>query len=284
MVDENNNQPPKDLTAFLGPDGGPALDVHFSPLATPEVVVQPRPDLVAKYRAFEDTLHPAVDTVYHPCGANDTSPSEAFPNSRVIYVEWDQSQGEDSVSAKTVEKLKADGQEAYFADANEFDPGPVDVVILLNPAIKSEGPVSHVKEGGYALVNDYHGNASQLHEMEDFDLVGILHTRTPDHSPVLDTVTPEAYWEEVETNEEFQNSPGYQGIALMTQSETGTATPTLAQYKAALARIKREYPDAMSMDGVLIYGPGLKLFPIVLPHKKGHMDDLFVFRRKSAKQ
>lgn len=247
-----------------------------------EIVPRPKPDLVAAYRVIQDELHPDTGIIYHPCNADDISPSIAFPKSRVIYVEWDSHAVESSLAYKNVEALKTAGQEAYFADARVFNPGIVDIVILRNPTIASDGPVSHLKSGGYALVNDYHGNASELFKKDDdFELVGIVHSRTPNKGPILDTEAPELYWERVETDEELQSSPDYPGLVLMTKSQTGTERLTLELWQATLDRLREEYPDAKSIEGMLMYGsPDLRFFPEALPRKKGHMDDLFVFRRK----
>src|SRR5262249_38291120 len=141
------------------------------------------PDLVAKYQAFQDTLRPATDVVYYPCSGNDCSPSAAFPDSRVVYAEYG-----DQSAMQNVAALQAAGAEAHYADARTFDPGPTDVVILLNPTIKPDGPMASLKAGGYAVVNDYHGSATNLHRRtDDFALVGILHNRTEDGAAVLDT-------------------------------------------------------------------------------------------------
>jgi len=268
-----NAEPPTDHNDIV-------QSIDFSSFRSPDLEIQPKPSLVEKYSAFRDALNPNVDVVYHPCCSTDSSPSAAFPDSRVIYVDWDPSESEDSMSAKTVEKLKKAGLEAYFADANIFDPGPVDVVILRNPGIESYGPIADLKPGGYAIVNDYHLNATQLHRMDEFELVGILHDRTPDHAPILDTENPEQYWQTVETDEELQCAVVYDGIGILARNETGTTTPTLQQLKDAIDRIKAEYPDAIEEAGALIYDNGTKVFPSNLPPKKGQLDDFFVFRRK----
>src|SRR3989338_2943770 len=78
-----------------------------------ELRVAPAGDLVAKYKLFQQATGANVNVVYHPCSATDISPSAAFPNSRVIYVEKD----EDSVNALT----KA-GYEVHHASALEFNP------------------------------------------------------------------------------------------------------------------------------------------------------------------
>lgn len=206
---------------------------------TQEIIPHPRHDLVAAYQTFQDALHPEVGVIYHPCNGDDISPSVVFPKSRVIYAEWDGHEATDSSAHRNVVALKDAGYEAHFIDAKVFNPGPVDIVILRNPTISSYGPVSHLKPGGYALVNNYHGNASELHKKDDeFELVGIVHNRTPDKEPILDTISPELYWERVETDEELQASPDYPALVFMTKAQTGTERLTLELWQATLSRLR----------------------------------------------
>ena len=49
------------------------------PEANPRPDAEPRPDLVAKYSLFKEKIKPKAEIVYHPCGADDVSPSIPFP-------------------------------------------------------------------------------------------------------------------------------------------------------------------------------------------------------------
>jgi len=93
-----------------------------------------QPDLVAKYLLFKEKFNPKANVVYYPsCGGNNISPSVAFLNSRIIYVDIDE---------KSVEVLKKGGFEAYAASALEFNPGDVDILIMLNHQISPDVPSS----------------------------------------------------------------------------------------------------------------------------------------------
>lgn len=273
------------------PDQFPVL----SPITPEELRVEPRPDLVAKYRLFKKTVNPSCDVVYHPCGANDVSPSEAFPNSRVIYIELD----ETSVNA-----LKESGFEAHNASVLEYDPGDVDILIMLNPVISPEIPARHVKDGGFALCNDYHGTATLLRNNPDFQIVGLIRVGK-DRSLIYDSDALEDYWKDVETDEEFRNAlfdwgaVSYESARKDVEALTGKTANILAEYKkiiADLIRKNKEEWERKSADSSAIVDsvsePEQELFVIKhegkefiisthLPRKKGTVDDLFVFQRVS---
>ena len=161
------------------------------------IEAEPRPDLVAKYSLFREKFQPKADVIYHPCGANDVSPSAAFPESRVIYVDIDD---------ESVDALKKGGFEAHAASALEFDPGKVDILIMLNPQISPDVPSSYVIKNGFVLSNDYHGTASSLHQNKQYQFLGVV-IESKGRELVLDTENLEDYWKEVETEEEFRNAP-----------------------------------------------------------------------------
>lgn len=240
-----------------------------------EAVAEPDPGLVAKYRAFDTAFGPfSGGTIYHPCCAYDSSPSKAFgDDNRVVYVD----QSEPDIAA-----LRAAGQGAHVADAKTFNPGPVDVLIMLNPAIEASGPTSHVKPGGFVLANNYHGTASELRETPEFELVGIIHDRTEDGSAVVDTDHPEQHWQKVENDEEFRASPEYSAIKMQVKMATGKEISDLASYQAIIQDIMEKHPDARVDDGYLFWNENgaIKIMPFSLPPKKGHVDDFYVFRRK----
>src|ERR1035437_2277782 len=130
-----------------------------------ELKAEARPDLVAKYQLFDKMVNPSKSVVYHPCGSDDVSPSVAFPNSRVIYVEQDE---------QAVVALQKGGFEAHHASALEYDPSDVDILIMLNPQISPTIPASHVKESGYVVCNDYHATATALRTNPDLQLRGLI--------------------------------------------------------------------------------------------------------------
>lgn len=259
------------------------------------IEAEPRPDLVAKYSLFREKLKPKADVVYHPCGANDVSPSVAFPDSRVVYVDIDE---------KSVEALKTGGFEAHTASALEFDPGEVDVLIMLNPQIPPDVPASHVVENGFVLSNDYHQTASVLHRNDQYQIRATIRV-SKGGELILDTENLEDYWKEIDTEEEFQNAPfdygaaSYQMAVSVVEAVTGKRENVLTEYKKiiatarekhrqVIAQMLQEHPEWAEFSDVLnkeedalMYNHEGKQFVLqtTLPRKKGTVDDIFVFQK-----
>ena len=272
----------------------PSSEEPPKPEAEPKPIeAEPRPDLVAKYSLFRERFKPKADVVYHPCGDNDVSPSVAFPDSRVVYVDIDD---------KSIEALKKGGFEAHAASALEFDPGDVDILIMLNPTIPPDVPSSHVVGNGFVLSNDYHGTASSLHRNEEYQLRAIV--RTPKGEFVWDTENLEDYWKEIDSEEEFQNAPfdwgaaNYAMAVPVVEAVTGKKENVLAEYKKiiAMAREEQRQKNAQTLaehtelaefmgdpdkEDVLMFNHGGRQFVLAttLPRKKGTVDDIFVFQK-----
>lgn len=287
MINENSEISPEIFRPSQ--EEQPKLETEPKPIE-----VEPRPDLVAKYLLFREKFKPKADVVYHPCGANDISPSVAFPDSRVIYVDIDD---------KFVDALKKCGFEAHTASALEFDPGNVDILIMLNPTIPPDVPSSHVCENGFVLSNDYHGTASSLHRNEQYQLRAMVRTSNVGEL-MLDTENLEDYWREIDTDEEFQNAKLDWGAANYTmavpvvESVTGKKENILAEYKKIIAMAREE--ERRKNDEIIAENPELaeligdpdkedaimfdyngRQFVLVttLPRKKGTVDDIFVFQK-----
>lgn len=106
-------------------------------------------------------------SVYYPGCDMDITPIASFPSSKVILLD---------INRKAVEALKRNGIEAIEKDARTYRPKDLhDLLILLNPGIKSKDATPALKIGGYVISNDWHGNTTQLLECpEEFDFKGIL--------------------------------------------------------------------------------------------------------------
>lgn len=250
--------------------------------------------MVAKYSLFRERFKPEAHIVYHPCSANDVSPSFAFADSRVIYVDIDD---------KYVKALEKGGFEAHAASALEFDPGNVDILIILNPTIPPDVPSSHVVENGFVLCNDYHGTASSLRRNEQYQLCAIVRV-SKGSELMLDTENLEDYWKEIDTEEEFQSAPFDWGAATyamavsVVEAITGKKENILAEYKKIIAMAREEQrkqnaqmlaedPEFAEFMGdpdkedVLMLNHKGRQFVLVttLPRKKGTVDDIFIFRK-----
>lgn len=232
------------------------------------------------------------NVVYHPCSGNYKTPSVVFPNARVIYVEKD---------ARAVAAFRKEGYEAHETSATEFTPDvPVDLLILLNPAILSEHPASTVRSGGYVFCNDYHGTASELNRNEAFEFVGVVIPTEDGYK--FDKANLEDYWQEVGTDEEFRNARldpfgavSYEGAQGHVAKFEPGATDVLQAYGRVLDRARIEFSErmrALSEEFGGTYGVNTdpareeilmmrgRVLKTLLPKKKGSVDDIFVFRKK----
>ena len=237
------------------------------------------PDLVEKYKTFKDSVGFDAGVIYHPCGAADVSPSEVFSGSRVIYADIDD---------MAMDALRKAGFEAHTEDVTRFDPGSIDVLILLNPQIPPDVPASHVNSGGYVLCNEYHGTASAMHSNSDFELIGLI--RSEQSKYVFDTEQLQNCWKEIDTEEEFQasylNTMAPNVIGRIEQ-EIGAKIPgerMLDQYKNAIQMIRDGKVTGTWQDisGNLVRSEDALAVFAAFPRKKDiDTNDYFVFRKKS---
>jgi hypothetical protein len=192
--------------------------------------------LVRSLTTFKDGFHPNAEGIYYPSSGIDASIAKAFPESRIVFLDIEES---------VVESLKKAGYEAVQASSQEFVPDkPVDVLLLLNPATNPEKPVATVAEGGYVLCNDYHGTASQLRDDQALKLVAMI--REGKGGEKLIDMEPEDYWREIETDEEFKNAPfswgavDYENAKLALEKLGRPTDNVLAEYKKLLEEAKEE--------------------------------------------
>ena len=250
--------------------------------AAKSIEAELRPDLVARYSLFRDTLNPKSDVVYHPCGANDVSPSAVFPSSRVIYADIDN---------ESMDALRKKGYEAHTASALEFNPGNVNILFLLNPAIDPSVPATYVTPDGYIVTNDYHGTASTLAQDSQYALRALV--RESDKGELyFDTENLEDYVKEIDSEEEFQNAPfDFGAVHYLTASNvveaiTGKKENILAEYKRILQMAREQTGEVDDEDDPLIFQHNGRTFVLEakLPKKKGTVDDTFVFQKLSLKE
>lgn len=235
------------------------------------------PDLVAKYRLFRDATHFKAGTVYHPCGAADVSPSAAFSGGSVVYADIDD---------KSMEALRLAGYDAHTADARQFNPGPVDTLVLLNPQIEPDIPASFVKEGGYVLSNNYHSTADRIKSL-GFRPVGVIIGR--EKEVTFDTQDLEKYWEEVETDEEFKaaNEHLFADAARIVGKIRGGENNVIKEYRNIISEVRNDaLQGASNLTDIQVavtfdYSGERLLMPTRLPRKKGVVDDMFVFQKES---
>jgi hypothetical protein len=259
-----------------------ALNAESTMADTDRNLISPETKSLAKrYVAFDRAFGPISGTVYYPACATDVAPSVAFAEKDDVHVIYA------DIDSGSITKLQSAGYDAHEVDAKTFQVSPnepsVDLLILLNPAISSEGPTAQVKSGGYALVNNYHGTANDLHKDPRFELLGIISDDAEGGDAIVDTEHPEQHWEAVENDEQFRNSSEYKGICMMVQMATNEDTRdlSLAKYGELIAGVRSANPSALEDDGYLFWFEGgtQHIMPTTLPRKKGGMDDTYVFRR-----
>jgi len=223
-----------------------------------ERTLERSPRLVDCYRTFSRECAPGTAMVLYPSSATDASASEVFPN--VTYVDID---------AAAIAALQGAGHAAHCMRIQDFTPErEVDVLILLNPAGAGTHAARHVAVWGHVLCNDYHRTATTIREHGDFGLLGILVKEDAE----FDRDHPELYWKDVETDAEFERASAYvyEVARRVVADVQGIVTGDVV---GAYAQIYRDAPESA---GIRMHGD--EYLP-ALPRKKGHMDDLFVFRR-----
>lgn len=279
--------PPTDI-----PPGGWGKTDPLEERTTPEIpelkLVSPE-DLELRYQVAVQALgiNPAV--VYHPCSGNYKTPSVVFPNARVVYVEKD---------ARAVQAFKEAGLEAHEASATEYTPdAPVDLLILSNPTIPSKHPASTVRSGGYVFTNNYHGNATELKDDPDFELVGVVAPTAEGYT--LDREDLEQYWQTVSNDEEFRRArAGFGSLHFATAKETvdhlkpgegGVLERYQALIEEARQKARSQISEALAKQATAMgidlnkqrqFLHGGQLLNADLPTKKGTVDDIYVFHKK----
>jgi len=90
--------------------------------------------------------------IIYPCCHLDKTPVKSFPNSEVILLDNNEF---------AVNSLIRSGVKAIHGDVRDFR-GKFDLVILLNPDIKSNEAIHLLERGGFVLTDNSEGNASRL--------------------------------------------------------------------------------------------------------------------------
>jgi len=144
-------------------------------------------DLIESYNLFINTIYDPKNVLYTSCEL-DGSPLRAFPNAKVTFIDKNK---------KAIDAMK--GNEEFQDPRVTLIEGDVkqyqgkrlhDLVILLNPQIKSKVILPYLSDGGYILANDYHYNARQLKNIKSVVSRGTIIPRNDvQHTPTR--YTPE---------------------------------------------------------------------------------------------
>ena len=239
------------------------------------------------FRAFQEAFAPRAELIYYPGCELDTSPSEAFSESHVIYAD---------ISLEATISLREHGFTAWSFDANTFVPvEQTDIVIILNSGVKPEFATTNLRTGGYLLCNNYSGTTKEAIRSTHLTHVGSLELENG--QPILCTENLQEYWQEIDTEEAFVTHRASASYCRDVRKFTGKNEDFLAEYRTLLERsrkataefyaaLERAHPDPFPLrltdsDGPIYVDPRDPSTVLSgIPKKRGHADTLFVFRRK----
>jgi hypothetical protein len=144
-------------------------------------------DRVAQYRAIANHFDLSPELVYHPGPGHDVSPSEAFQDSRVVYVDIDEA---------AMTELNRAGYEAVGADATAYELAePADVMVFRNAGLVEEAIVeANLRAGGWVLANDHLESATHMAKLDSLELVGVVPDDWLGDSPPVRTTDLGSYF------------------------------------------------------------------------------------------
>ena len=208
---------------------------------------EPYDDIARILKTFKVKLNPKCDVIYYPGSATDTSPSEIFPQARVMYVDTDE---------KSVSALKQDGKEAYRSSAFDFVPNTqIDLLVLFGAGTFRRQPAKYVAVGGYVICNNYFyeevdGKYDNFELAgDDFELVGIVAdnpNKSIEEPYIFDTNKSgfAGYEKPVENDEEFKqvsNDYWFNMATRLVKELTGKTTNITEEYAKLLESGKKVY-------------------------------------------
>lgn len=207
---------------------------------------------VLQYEAFARAFDVSPDVVYHPGSGHDVSPSVAFPESRVVYVDVDEAAMTD---------LNRTGYEAVGADAAAYELDErADVIVFRNAGMLEEAIVgANLQAGGWVLANDHLESATHLRSMDSLELVGVVPDTWNGDVPTVDRRELNAYLSPIETEAEYRRWRPDEYRQIENRSSRSIADMT------------RPYEANRTAEN-----PGSGL-----PYKKGSPLDLYVFAKRS---
>lgn len=210
---------------------------------------------------FITQFKPKVDVIYYPGSNAHIGPSKVrgFESSRIIYL--DQIEG-------AVEALQKAGYEAHVGDAEEFDPGQVDIAILMN--FYAQKPVEAIVQGGYVICNAWGGGVRHMNQNKDFELVGLTRWGK-DQKILLDTEDVNDCFEDVKTEAEWKEKSPYSYELTVKAVDDFGITGNLFE---AHRKLEEEGRKVMGMAGFTPDGRVLASIP------KKKEADMFFYRRK----
>lgn len=241
--------------------------------------------LAADYRLLTTQMEEQPKKILYPCCESDVTPSAAFPNTEVQYVDMNQ---------QAMEALMARGFDAHYGhvpagrqegkSSSDFSEAPlfilkgqVDLLILLNPQISPFAIVQYVRERGYVLCNNYHRTADEMHTCSDFAPAAVLHTA---EGKSLDTTSLGEYFQLMTTDEEYKRADPekYKAVQRYVYGKIRTLFPRLFDVSHAVPQFLKDAEGKREMFGTITIGK--YELPKPLRKKQSGADDLFLFQKR----
>jgi hypothetical protein len=239
--------------------------------------------LAEGYKKLIDVAQHPPQTILYPCSRLDVTPSTAFPEAAVTYIDAERD---------VVKKLLHEGYDAHcawvpagrpdeeglFQEGNlpAFSPrGETDLLILLNPQIAPFEVVRWVRRNGYVICNNYHSTADEMHTCKDFSPIAMLDIST--HEVATQGITD--CFELITTDAEYMTlaPEAYKKIQRFMRGRLRTLFPGIFDVSHVIQEYLEKARGRYTMfDTVFI---GKHRLPRPLRKKDSNADDLFLFRK-----
>lgn len=167
----------------------------------------------------------------------------------------------------------------------DFNPGLVDLLILLNPEIEPDIPTGFVRKDGFVLCNNYHRTADRVKDLEGFEVVGVI--QRTDDGPLLDTEDLNMYWEEIDDINEFKQARAgftfddYDTVSRLVIERFGNEDDLFNRYRQIINERLQEMKAHGDDSQMLSFGTRERPVFVLgkIPMKKGGGDDMFIFKK-----
>ncbi len=211
---------------------------------------------VKAIQAYFASISVTVRVVYYPGCGDDDAPTHMFPDARVIYLDID---------PKVVSNMVERGYEAYESDVENFTlPELADVIFARNSPLPSR-PLDCLNTPGFVVCNNWWEVATRLHNDSDFEEVARVDSDGMGGGATVDTSDLQLAWETVENDEQLKQTKSYSFLKLLL-SRAG-----ITQYKSVFEAYRAL---------IAVRTRGNAHLPS-LPTKRGVVDSLFIFRRRT---
>jgi hypothetical protein len=224
---------------------------------------------VQEFKNAARALNLDLKLIANPGCGLDISPSVAFPQSRILYIDPDKEAHQVRVNA---------GYESYEEKAEYFTPPePLDLLILINQGCSPKCLLPSLKLGAHVFCNDYHGAATYLWKDPGYELRGVA------TGSKYITEALHLYFEPVDSDASWKSAQkgfsclSYRHAADMIRQAVEVTGEILPEYLRLMEEAKADSSDNSGMYTLKIGYHTLVFTP--LPNKQGSCDDLYIFQK-----